>query len=73
VFKGKASIVCWWGSGARLRLQEAPRLMLAGHLGATTVGFQVGYKSPSQFSREYGHLFGRPPKRHHELAADGRW
>jgi AraC-like DNA-binding protein len=23
----------------------------------------VGYESPSQFSREYGRLFGAPPKR----------
>ncbi|HET7318565.1 MAG TPA: AraC family transcriptional regulator, partial [Nitrospirota bacterium] len=25
--------------------------------------FQVGYESPSQFSREYSRLFGAPPLR----------
>ena len=47
----------------QLRLQEARRLMLAEHLDAATAGFQVGYESPSQFSREYGRLFGAPPLR----------
>lgn len=44
-----------------LRLHEARRLMLAEHLDAATVAFQVGYESPSQFSREYRRLFGAPP------------
>jgi len=47
----------------QLRLQEARRLMLAEHLDAATAAFQVGYESPSQFSREYGRLFGAPPLR----------
>ncbi len=47
----------------QLRLQEARRLMLAEHLDAATAGFQVGYESPSQFSREYSRLFGAPPLR----------
>ena len=47
----------------QLRLQEARRLMLAEHLDAATAGFQVGYESPSQFSREYNRLFGAPPLR----------
>jgi len=46
-----------------LRLNEARRLMLADRLDATTVAFQVGYESPSQFSREYSRLFGAPPLR----------
>lgn len=46
-----------------LRLQEARRLMLTEHLDAATAAFQVGYESPSQFSREYGRLFGTPPLR----------
>jgi len=46
-----------------LRLSEARRLMLIEHLDATTTAFQVGYESPSQFSREYGRLFGAPPLR----------
>jgi AraC-like DNA-binding protein len=37
--------------------------MLAEHLDAATAAFQVGYESPSQFSREYSRLFGAPPLR----------
>jgi AraC-like DNA-binding protein len=47
----------------QLRLQEARRLMLMEYLDATTAAFQVGYESPSQFSREYNRLFGAPPLR----------
>lgn len=47
----------------RLRLQEARRLMLAEMLDAALAAHQVGYESPSQFSREYGRLFGAPPRR----------
>jgi len=46
-----------------LRLNEARRLMLAEKQDATTAAFQVGYESPSQFSREYGRPFGAPPLR----------
>lgn len=46
-----------------LRLNEAKRLMLNEHLDAANAAFQVGYESPSQFSREYGRLFGVTPKR----------
>lgn len=46
-----------------LRLNEARRLMLAERLDAATAAFQVGYESPSQFSREYSRQFGAPPLR----------
>ncbi len=46
-----------------LRLTEARRLMLTENQDATTAAFQVGYESPSQFSREYSRLFGAPPSR----------
>jgi AraC-like DNA-binding protein len=46
-----------------LRLNEARRLMLNEGLDAASAAFQVGYESPSQFSREYARLFGAPPKR----------
>jgi AraC-like DNA-binding protein len=46
-----------------LRLNEARRLMLTDHLDAATAAFQVGYESPSQFSREYSRLFGDSPLR----------
>ncbi len=47
----------------RLRLNEARQLMLMEQKDATTVAFEVGYESPSQFSREYSRLFGAPPSR----------
>jgi AraC-like DNA-binding protein len=46
-----------------LRLNEARRLMLNEDLDAASTAFEVGYESPSQFSREYTRLFGAPPKR----------
>lgn len=45
-----------------LRLQEARRRLLAEATDAAEVAFQVGYESPSQFSREYSRMFGLPPK-----------
>ena len=46
-----------------LRLHEARRLMLSESLVAANASFQVGYESPTQFSREYNRLFGTPPLR----------
>ena len=46
-----------------LRLNEARRLMLTERLDAGQASVQVGYESPSQFSREYSRLFGAPPLR----------
>jgi len=46
-----------------LRLSEAKRLMLNEGRDAASAAFQVGYESPSQFSREYARLFGAPPRR----------
>jgi AraC-like DNA-binding protein len=55
----------------RLRLEEARRLLLAGGTSAEAVAYEVGYASPSQFSREYARLFGQPPRRDAErLRAD---
>jgi AraC-like DNA-binding protein len=47
----------------QLRLLEARRLMLAEDCDATSAAYQVGYESPSQFSREYSRMFGAPPIR----------
>jgi transcriptional regulator GlxA family with amidase domain len=47
----------------QIRLMEARRLMLSREMSAETVAFEVGYASPSQFSREYARLFGAPPRR----------
>lgn len=46
-----------------LRLNEARRLMLTEKFDAATAAMEVGYESPSQFSREYRRLFGAPPLR----------
>ncbi|HET8791431.1 MAG TPA: AraC family transcriptional regulator [Modicisalibacter sp.] len=46
----------------QLRLHEARRLMLIEGVSAATASHQVGYNSPSQFSREYRRLFGAPPQ-----------
>lgn len=46
-----------------LRLQEARRLMLIEELDASAAAYEVGYESPSQFSREYNREFGAPPLR----------
>lgn len=45
----------------QLRLLTARRLMLTENSDATKAAYQVGYKSPSQFSREYSRMFGAPP------------
>ena len=46
----------------RIRLQEARRQLFTEQDDAASVGFSVGYASPSQFSREYARTFGRPPQ-----------
>jgi AraC-like DNA-binding protein len=45
----------------QIRLQEARRLMVGEARDAQQAAFQVGYESPSQFSREYARLFGASP------------
>lgn len=45
----------------QVRLLEARRLLMSGGHEAATVAYQVGYESPSQFSREYRRLFGAAP------------
>jgi AraC-like DNA-binding protein len=47
----------------RLRLHEARRLMIEHGDSAESSSFKVGYKSASQFSREYSRMFGAPPAR----------
>ncbi len=47
----------------QLRLLTARRLMLSENSDATKAAYQVGYESPSQFSREYSRMFGAPPIR----------
>jgi AraC-like DNA-binding protein len=45
----------------QLRLIEARRMMLSEGASASSAAFAVGYESVSQFTREYGRMFGLPP------------
>ena len=45
----------------QLRLQAARARLMATKEDVAEVGFAVGYNSPSQFSREYRGMFGKPP------------
>jgi AraC-like DNA-binding protein len=56
----------------QLRLHAARQRMLTGGLDAASAAFEVGYESPSQFSREYVRLFGRPPIRDIKTLRDGK-
>lgn len=55
----------------QLRLIEARRLMTSQGASASSAAFAVGYESVSQFTREYGRMFGLPPVR--DIAAARRW
>ncbi|WP_050604846.1 AraC family transcriptional regulator [Ruegeria sp. 6PALISEP08] len=45
-----------------LRLLEARRLLSHGSLSVSQAAFDVGYESPTQFSREYSRKFGVSPR-----------
>jgi transcriptional regulator GlxA family with amidase domain len=45
-----------------LRLLEARRLLRSAGASVTTVAYEVGYESASQFSREYSRRFGVSPR-----------
>ena len=47
----------------QLRLMEARRLLMGGGNSVSATAFEVGYESPTQFSREYSRMFGAPPSR----------
>lgn len=53
-----------------LRLLEARRLLRTGGASVTTAALDVGYESPSQFSREYARKFGVPPSQDMGSGAD---
>lgn len=46
-----------------LRLQEGRRVMIFENLDVNTASWRVGYRSASQFSRDYSRHFGAPPLR----------
>jgi AraC-like DNA-binding protein len=45
----------------QLRLQKARIQLIADSRDVASIGYSVGYDSPSQFSREYRRMFGSPP------------
>jgi AraC-like DNA-binding protein len=45
----------------RIRLQAARLLLVSRSDDVASIGYTVGYDSPSQFSREYRRQFGTPP------------
>lgn len=47
----------------QLRLIEARRMMLADGAAISNAAYAVGYESVTQFTREYGRMFGMPPAR----------
>jgi AraC-like DNA-binding protein len=47
----------------QIRLHEARVRLIAEPGNVASIGFAVGYDSPSQFSREYRRVFGAPPSR----------
>ena len=55
----------------QLRLQAARGRMLVDGTDASTVAFEVGYESVSQFNREYSRLFGQPPMRDIKALREG--
>ncbi len=54
----------------KIRLEEAKQMLINQNLDAAQVAFEVGYESPSQFSREYSRMFGMSPKAHVNLLKD---
>jgi AraC-like DNA-binding protein len=45
----------------QIRLQHARTRLIGAPHDVAAIGYDVGYDSPSQFSREYRRLFGAPP------------
>ena len=52
-----------------LRMIEARALLERGVPSVSSAGFEVGYESATQFSRDYSRKFGCSPKHHHARAS----
>ncbi|MEM1284616.1 MAG: AraC family transcriptional regulator [Pseudomonadota bacterium] len=53
-----------------MRLLEAKRLLQEGGRSVSSIAFDVGYESPTQFSREYSRKFGASPRQHLRTLVD---
>lgn len=56
----------------QLRLQIARQRLLMERIDASSVAYEVGYESVSQFNREYSRFFGQPPMRDIKSLRDSR-
>lgn len=54
-----------------LRLAEAQRALATRRASVSSVAYDVGYESPTQFSREYARHFGHPPSATASAAREG--
>lgn len=54
-----------------LRLHEARQILIRSRSDVTSAAYNVGYESPSQFSRDYSRLFGVPPSKDVGLSRRG--
>jgi transcriptional regulator GlxA family with amidase domain len=45
----------------RIRLLQARQLLISQSVNASSVAYDIGYESASQFTREYARFFGAPP------------
>jgi transcriptional regulator GlxA family with amidase domain len=53
-----------------MRLIEAQALLRDGRRSVSATSFEVGYESPTHFSRDYSRKFGCSPKHHLAQAAE---
>lgn len=47
----------------KLRLEESKKILLIKNMEINKIAYEVGFNSPSQFSREFSNMFGMSPKK----------